>query len=241
VTLNSAGSCAIQADQAGDANYNAAPSVIQTFAISFVEQTIAFPEVTAFSWLRGSATLAATASSTLAVTYQVVSGPCSVQGSTLTATTGGTCVVSAAQAGNGRYSAAPPVMASVTVTKVDQTIAFPTIPVFAAYGGSATLAAMASSYLPVTYTVQSGPCVVTGRKLTATAPGMCVIEVNQPGDSGYNAAPAVTATATTSDTDNGCGCHSTNPSPAAGAWILLVIVGLRCMGTRRRRAPARRA
>ena len=109
-------------------------------------------------------------------------------------------------------------------------------PPFAGSGGSVTLAATASSSLPVTYEVQSGPCVVTGRKLVSTSPGTCVVEANQPGDSGYNAAAAVTATAITTETDNGCGCHSANPSPAAGMWILLVIVGLRRSGARRRRA-----
>ena len=241
VTVISAGSCAIQASQAGDANYNAATPVTQTFTIAFVAQTIAFPALTAFPWHGGSVTLAATASSTLAISYHVVSGPCSIAGSTLTATTGGSCVVSADQAGDGRYSAASQVTASATVIKADQTIVFPAIPVFAANLGSAAMAATASSGLPVTYAVKSGACDVTGQTLTSTAPGRCEVEASQPGDTGYNAAPAVTATVVTAENDNGygCGCHSANPSPASGVWILLVIVGLRRAGARHRRAARR--
>src|SRR5439155_1305162 len=73
VTLVTSGSCAIQADQAGDANYNAAPAAIQTFNVTKATQTITFPAVDTFVWKDGSATLRASASSGLAVAYSVVS------------------------------------------------------------------------------------------------------------------------------------------------------------------------
>ena len=67
-------------------------------------------------------TLSATASSGLAVTFSVVSGPATVSGSTLTITGAGTVVVAANQAGNATYAAAPKVTNSITVNKAKLTV-----------------------------------------------------------------------------------------------------------------------
>ena len=61
-------------------------------------------------------TVSATASSGLAVSFSIVSGPASVAGNTITLTGAGTVVVRASQAGNGNYNAAPAVDRSFTVT-----------------------------------------------------------------------------------------------------------------------------
>lgn len=78
-------------------------------------QSINFPAVTAFSWYQGSATLAATATSTLALTYTVLSGPCIVTGSTLIATLSGSCVIAADQAGNATFASAAQQTQNVTI------------------------------------------------------------------------------------------------------------------------------
>jgi sugar lactone lactonase YvrE len=77
-------------------------------------QTITFPQPAATSY-PGSATLTAFASSGLAVTYAVTSGPATLSGSTLTYTGTGTVVVTASQAGNVTYAAAIPVSISIGV------------------------------------------------------------------------------------------------------------------------------
>lgn len=93
------------------------PNAAQAFSIviSKSPQSISFPAVTAFSWYQGSATLAATATSTLAVSYAVVSGPCSLAGSVLTATGPGSCVISADQPGNATFASAAQQTQSVTI------------------------------------------------------------------------------------------------------------------------------
>jgi MYXO-CTERM domain-containing protein len=232
VALVSGGSCAIQASQAGDGDYNAAAPVIRTFAIGFVAQTVVFPAVSGFAWKGGSATLAATASSDLAVSYSVVSGRCQISGATLTATGGGTCVVAANQPGNARYSEAPQVTVTVTVARVEQMITFPPIEPFGEAYGSDMLMATSSSGLAVTYQVQSGPCVISGTLLRARTGGTCVIAADQAGDADYNAAPEVTASVEVGDHDNGCGCRSTNPGATSVLSLLVVAVVWR----RRRRA-----
>ena len=79
-------------------------------------QTITFPQPTT-PVTNGTTpvTLTATASSGLAVTYTVTSGPAAVSGSTLTYTGVGTVMVTATQAGNSQYAAATPVSVTIVV------------------------------------------------------------------------------------------------------------------------------
>src|SRR5262249_14228953 len=81
---------ATRAGRAADGNEGGAEPVTQAFNVTLAAQSITAPAVPSFVWKDGSATLAATASSGLAITYSVLSGPCTVSGSTLTATAGGT-------------------------------------------------------------------------------------------------------------------------------------------------------
>ena len=60
------------------------------------------------------------------------------------------------------------------------------------------LSAAASSGLPVTFTVISGPGTVSGSTLTVNAVGTIVIEADQPGNGSYSAAPPVQQTLTVS-------------------------------------------
>ena len=85
-----------------------ATTATQPFTISIgkTAQTITFPAIAPFSWYQGSATLAATASSGLTVNYTVSSGPCSLAGNVLTASSPGTCVIAADQSGNATFAVA---------------------------------------------------------------------------------------------------------------------------------------
>ncbi len=79
----------------------------------------------------------------------------------------------------------------------NQTITFPAINSFAWNGIGVPLTATASSALPVTYVVNSGPCLISGSKLVGTAVGLCTIGANQIGNSTFNAAQQVTQQVTT--------------------------------------------
>jgi hypothetical protein len=116
VTPISAGTCAIDADQAGNTDYAAAARVSRSFTITLATQTVTFPEVAALS-PGDLIELQATASSGLAVSYLVLSGPCSVSGDTLTASEAGTCEVAADQAGDSSYLAAPRATIFVTINR----------------------------------------------------------------------------------------------------------------------------
>jgi len=79
----------------------------------------------------------------------------------------------------------------LTVTPASQTITF--APLTALTFGTAplTLAATASSGLPVAYQVLSGPGTISGNALTVTAAGSIVIEADQAGNANFKAAAPV--------------------------------------------------
>ena len=83
---------------------------------SGLSQTITFTAPTSpVTYPVSPITLSATASSGLAVTLSVLSGPGSITGNTLTVTDTGTIVIAANQAGNSTYAAAPQVTQSIVV------------------------------------------------------------------------------------------------------------------------------
>ncbi|MEN9403992.1 MAG: hypothetical protein RL091_2695 [Verrucomicrobiota bacterium] len=83
---------------------------------------------------------------------------------------------------------------AVFTDKTGQTIAFPS-PGNQPVGTPAfTLTGSASSGLPISYTVLSGPAVVSGDQLTITGPGSVTVQASQPGDATYLPAPSVTQT-----------------------------------------------
>ena len=126
VTIVSAGTCTIQASQAGNANYAAPPSVAVSFSITQATQTITFAPLSSpvMYGVSPIALLAAGGASGSAVTFDVVSGPGSVSGNTLTITGVGTVVVAANQAGNTNYSAAAQVTRSIVVIAANLNLNF---------------------------------------------------------------------------------------------------------------------
>ncbi|MGI8751555.1 MAG: Ig-like domain repeat protein [Acidimicrobiales bacterium] len=112
VSFLGAGSCVIDANQAGDTNYTAAPQAQQSVAVAkAAPQTISFPTPTGVTVGQADSALGATASSGLAVSY-MSSTPavCTITSAgKLHAVTAGTCTVTASQAGDSNYLAATPV------------------------------------------------------------------------------------------------------------------------------------
>lgn len=77
-----------------------------------------------------------------------------------------------------------------------QSITFPAISNTTYGAGPVTLAATASSGLPVTYTIVSGPATVSGSALTITGAGTVVVQAAQAGNAAYAAAAPVQQTFT---------------------------------------------
>jgi sugar lactone lactonase YvrE len=117
VTIVSAGTCTLQASQAGNSNWSAAANVSQSFTVAKASQTVAFAQPPSHSVSAGKFTVSATASSGLTVTFtSSTSTVCTVSVATVTPLKTGTCTIVAAQAGNTNYTAAASVSRSITLT-----------------------------------------------------------------------------------------------------------------------------
>jgi hypothetical protein len=122
LTLLAAGTCVIDANQAGNANYSAATQAQQSLAVvaGTTAQTITFTSTAPSAAAVGGATYTptATATSGLTVTFTIdatASSVCSISAGVVSFTAVGTCLIDANQAGNGTYAPAPQVQQSVTV------------------------------------------------------------------------------------------------------------------------------
>jgi len=119
ITLVATGQCTIDANQAGNATYAAAPQVMQTFTISpaLMAQTITFPAIGSHALGSGSFSVTVSASSGLvvALTSQTTS-ICSISGTSVSLLATGTCTLQATQPGNASFAAASPVSQSFQIT-----------------------------------------------------------------------------------------------------------------------------
>jgi hypothetical protein len=119
VSLLAPGACTIRADQQGNASYNPAPPVTQSFLVSKANQTISFGPLSDKRLADGRITVNATASSGLAVTFSTTTpAVCAASGrngATIRLLAAGTCSVTAQQGGDARYNAAAPATRSFTV------------------------------------------------------------------------------------------------------------------------------
>jgi hypothetical protein len=132
-----------------------------------------------------------------AVTYNLISGPCTVVGNQLMATSGtGSCTLTATMAGNSNYNAVTSATSTVSLALAPQTITFTTnAPASAAYNASFTVAASTSSGLPVTYS-SAGSCTGGPTYTMTNSTGTCSVLVGQAGNTNYSAAATVTQTVT---------------------------------------------
>ena len=160
-------------------------------------QTISFAALPARTNQDLPFTVAATASSGLPVTFNVVSGPATLSGSTVTLTGAGTVTLRASQAGSFEYAAATPVEQSfaVSIVRVAQTITFAALPAKTSLDAPFALTATASSGLAVSYTSANvAVATVSGSTVTLVGEGSTVITARQAGDANFLTAPDVTQT-----------------------------------------------
>ena len=198
-TMLSSGTCALTANQAGNANYTAAPQVSLNVVIAAANQAItnfaATPSAPVFA-PGGTFTVSATPGpSTSPVVFASTSpAVCTISGSTATIVTAGTCTLTANQAGDSGYSAAPQATLDVVIGAANQAItnfvATPTAPVFAPNGTFTVSASGGPSTSPVVFSSNSSSvCTVSGNTVTMLSAGACMLVADQAGDANYSAAP----------------------------------------------------
>ncbi|MEP4598262.1 MAG: LamG-like jellyroll fold domain-containing protein, partial [Cyclobacteriaceae bacterium] len=118
VTLDGTlGTVTVTVSQQGTDNYNAASNSTSFEVIEKTAQTITFADLDDQTYGSPAQTLSATASSNLAVSYAVISGPVSINGNVMTITGVGEVTIEANQEGDDDFAAAPAVQKVFTIAK----------------------------------------------------------------------------------------------------------------------------
>jgi uncharacterized protein with beta-barrel porin domain len=214
----SAGACMLVADQAGDANYSAAPQAALSVVIGLASQTItnfaANPTAPVYA-ANGTFTVSATpgASTSPLVFASTSPAVCTISGSTVTMLSAGACALTANQAGDANYSAAPQVALSVAIGAATPVLAWiddlqksvgepdfdlpvPTSDSDGAFTFTSSNAAVAT---------------VTGRKVTIVGDGVTTLVATQAATGNYTQASVSTTLTVTNRPD-----PTTDPSVVGG-------------------------
>ncbi len=199
VSFSAAGTCTIHADQAGDANWSAAPRVSQDVTVGAGAQaTLAITGPATRTYGDGPfVPTTSGGSGTGAVTF-TSSTPsiCTASSSaSVTIVAAGTCTISATKAADADYGATTSAPFGVTVQKAGQAITFTSAAPAASVGGALyTPTATATSGLGVTFSIaaaSSAICSISAGAVSFSAAGTCTIHADQAGDANWSAAPRV--------------------------------------------------
>ena len=193
LTINQAGEFQITATQDGDDRFLPASTITRTLLVRRTPQTVALDPIDPQSFAPGKTlSLHGSSSSGLPVSYTLASGPAQISGNQLTLLGAGLVSVAVDQSGNGQIAAAPTLLRTLVIEKGSQTIDFVTPPDPMLGGPAVSLSATASSGLPVTLGVVSGPGFVDGSTLRISGTGPIQLSARQDGDANFQPAPAVT-------------------------------------------------
>ncbi len=200
LTFMTVGTCTIDADQAGNGSYLAAPQVSRSFAVNAIVPGA--PTIGTATAGNAQAEVSFTAPASTggsAITgYTVTSNPGGVTAAgsfsplTVTGLTNGIAYTFTMTATNSAGTG-PASTASNSVTpQAAQTITFGN-PGSQNFGATPTLTASASSGLTVSFASSTtGVCTITsGGALTFVTVGTCTIDADQAGNATYSAAPQV--------------------------------------------------
>lgn len=164
ITMLGAGTCAIAANQPGNANYAPAPQVTQNITIAPGTQAVLVLSVSPPSIALTGTSLQTTSLLRTTggnggglVTYQKVSGPCNLAGASVTGTGTGNCVFNATKAADANYAVSSTSNnVTVVVTQNPLTVSYPANPL--TIGTPASLSPTVSGATgPVTYLLLFGP------------------------------------------------------------------------------------
>jgi len=201
LTLLQTGTCTIRAEQPGDGDWAAAPSVSQSFTITPAILAITADPATGLK-VGASYSQANPATGGVApYTYSLGAGAF-LPGTTINPATGevsGTPTVAGSFSYIVRATDSQPLfidtpVTTVNIAKGDQTISFTSTPASTVVGNpDYTVTATSNSGLWVTFSLDgtSTGCTLSGATVTFTTPGTCVINANQAGDSNWNPATQV--------------------------------------------------
>ncbi len=181
LSFTGTGRVVVTASQAGDANWNPAPTQTNTFIITKAPASVTLHNLSQTYNGAPRVVTATTAPAGLPVAI-------AYNGSATAPVNAGNYTV-VGTVNHAKYQGGK--TGTLAVAKAGQVISFPAIP-DQVMTSVVTLAATASSGLPVAFAKASGPGTVTGgNKLSFTGTGTVVVAANQAGNANWNPAAAV--------------------------------------------------
>jgi hypothetical protein len=203
IKLTGVGNVTVTASQTNaPAGYSIPASQSQSFTVTALTNTIQFTAFPADPTPYSTNALPVTATATAGTTSISVSGPANYSGTTKKITVTGTGVVTVTASVTNTptgYAPVTPLQQTFTVSAASNTIAAFATTYSTNWNTNAPVVTVAvpkaSSGLPVTLSIVSGPGTVTAtNKVTATGAGLITIAANQAGNANYSAATQVTTT-----------------------------------------------
>ncbi len=256
LTFVTGGTCTIDADQAGNGAYLAAPQVSQSFTVAGVA-----PDAPTI----GTAT-ASDAQASVTFTPPAVTGGAAITGYTATSNPGGltgTCanspcvvtgltngtaytftVTATNSAGTGAASAASNSVTPIVAAAITNFAANPAAPVFKPSGTFTVSATGTGSSSPLVFAVapsSSAICSIQGSTVTTLSAGVCTVTANQAGDGSHAAAPQATLAVTINNPPPPTGSNvsaSTHYNTATTVDLSTAIVGIDVTAVNIATAPA---
>ena len=181
-------SCVVKATKAQDNNYTAASSANTTITTSRASQSALTVSTTSTSYGNDLVLGVNGGSGTGAVTWQVISGTCTVVGALLSpGDAGSSCVVKATKAQDTNYLVASTSNTTITINKASQTgFTITSASTFTTGSTHSLTSSGGQSGGSVSWQVTSGICSLTGTTLTASRGGVsCTVEATRAGSTNY--------------------------------------------------------
>jgi len=208
IKINTSGACSITFNQPGTVTWAVAPQISRTVTVQKSSQSITFSAQAAQVYAPNKVVKLAplaVASSDLAVAHSVTTPTvCSIYGAAnnqILIKQAGTCTVNADQSGNSFYNPAATVSQSIVIGQSAQEITVTqTAPNSVERGASFSVAATASSGLPVTISWSGSACAsgssVTSANITTQGEGICNVSYQREGNVNYTAAASISSAVT---------------------------------------------
>lgn len=127
----------------------------------------------------------------LPILFSIVGGPAVLDSNIVTLVGSGAVTVRAEQAGNSNFTAAASIERTFAVASAPQSLTYGPLSRPTLGDASFPLVAVASSGLPVTFAVLSGPASLNGNLVTVTDIGLVTVRASQGGDSYFAPAPNI--------------------------------------------------
>ena len=191
LTVGTVGSsCVVQATKAGDDNYTSVSSVATSITIGKAQQAVLTVSSTSATYGQTLSLSSSGGSGTGAVSFSVVSGTCSISGSSslTVGSVGSSCVVKSTKAADNNYFEQNSSNTTITIGRASQTGLSIDSGTSFTTGDSLTLTATGGQSTGVlSWLLNNGDCSLSNATLTATRGGItCIVQVTRAGDANYN-------------------------------------------------------